>query len=128
LGYTSFDFDDLQIEVTEAGIDVAFRVRNVGSRRGKAIPQIYLTHPPYAGEPPTQLKAFDVVRLEPGEAQQIEINIPLDDLAIFDERSQSRVVPPGPYEIQLGVSSAELLEKAELQIGSGPSKQAGGAR
>jgi hypothetical protein len=30
--------------VTEAGIDVTFRVRNVGSRRGKAVPQIYLTH------------------------------------------------------------------------------------
>jgi hypothetical protein len=52
----------------------------------------------------------------------------LDELAIFDERSGSRVVPPGQYEIQLGVSSAELLAKAELQIGSGLSQQADGAR
>jgi hypothetical protein len=44
-------------------------VRNIGPRRGKAVPQIYLTHPPDAGEPPAQLKTFDVVRLEPREAR-----------------------------------------------------------
>jgi beta-glucosidase len=128
LGYTSFDFDDLQVEVTEAGIDVAFRVRNIGARHGKAVPQLYLTYPPGAGEPPAQLKGFDVVRLEPGEARNVKINVPLDDLAIFDERSGSRVVPPELYEIQLGASSAELLAKAERQIGSGRSQQADGAR
>jgi beta-glucosidase len=74
------------------------------------------------------VKGFDVVRLEPGEARNVKINVPLDDLAIFDERSGSRVVPPGLYEIQLGASSAELLAKAELQIGSGRSQQADGAR
>lgn len=109
LGYTSFDFDDLHAEVTEAGIGVTFSVRNSGSRRGKAVPQIYVTYPPDAGEPPAQLKAFEVVRLEPGQAQQVEITIALDDLAIFDERSRSRVVPSGTYELHLGVSSAELL-------------------
>jgi hypothetical protein len=46
------------------------------------------------------------------------IDIPLDDLAIFDERSGSHLVPSGPYEIHLGISSAELLSKAGLQIGS----------
>jgi beta-glucosidase len=117
LGYTSFDFDDLRTEVTEAGIDLTFIVRNSGSRRGKAVPQIYLTYPLDAGEPPTQLKAFEVVRLEPGEARQVKIDIPLDDLAIFDERSRLRVVPPGRYEIQLAVSSALLLSKTELRIG-----------
>jgi len=118
LGYTSFGFDDLRADVSEAGIRLAYSVRNVGSRRGKAVPQIYITYPSDAGEPPAQLKAFVVVRLEPGEARQVMIDITLDDLAIFDELSGSRLVPPGPYEIHLGVSSAELLLKAGLQIGS----------
>jgi beta-glucosidase len=117
LGYTSFDFDDLRAEVTEAGISLAFSVRNVGSRSGKAVPQIYITYPADAGEPPAQLKAFKVLRLEAGEARQVMIDIPLDDLAVFDELSQRRVVPPGAYDIHLGVSSAELPLKAGLQIG-----------
>ena len=84
------------------------------------------------GEPPVQLKAFQVVRAEPGEARQVEIDIPLDDLAIFDERSGSRRVLPGPYEIHLGVSSAELLLKGGSRSGRrrrhGPTERNEGER
>jgi len=82
----------------------------------RQVPQIYVTYPPDAGEPPIQLKAFEVVRLQPDEAWQSEIKIPLDDLAIFDEPSRSRLVPPGRYEIHLGLSSIEQLLKAALEI------------
>ena len=87
LGYTSFDFEDLRAEVRGAGIDLIFHIRNVGPRPGKAIPQIYISYPSNADEPPAQLKAFDVVRLGPGKARQVKINISYDDLAIFDELS-----------------------------------------
>jgi len=127
LGYTLFDFDHLRAELTEAAIGVTFTVRNIGSRRGKAVPQIYVSYPSDAGEPPAQLKAFEVVRVEPSEARDVVIEIPHDDLTIFDESSRSRLVPPGLYEIHLGVSSAELLLKARLQIGLAPSPGACGA-
>ena len=117
LGYTTFDFDHLRAELTEAGIGLTFIVRDIGSRPGKAVPQIYVSYPSDSGEPPAQLKALEVIHLQPAEALQIEIGIPLDDLAIFDELSGSRVVRPGAYAIHLGVSSAELLLKAEVQIG-----------
>jgi hypothetical protein len=117
LGYTSFDFDHLRAELTEAGIGLTFIVRDIGSRPGKAVPQIYVSYPSDSGEPPAQLKALEVIHLQPAEALQIEIGIPLDDLAIFDELSGSPVVRPGAYAIHLGVSSAELLLKAEVQIG-----------
>jgi beta-glucosidase len=81
------------------------------------VSQIYVSYPSDAGEPPAQLKALEVVHLQPAEALQVEIGIPLDDLAIFDELSGSRVVRPGACAINLGVSSAELLLKAEVQIG-----------
>jgi beta-glucosidase len=65
LGYTSFEFDELHAEVTEAGIGLTFLVGNIGLRCGKAVPQIYVSYPFDAGEPPRQLEAFEVVRLEP---------------------------------------------------------------
>jgi beta-glucosidase len=117
LGYTSFEFDDLRTEVTMAGIGLTFGVRNVGPRPGKAVPQVYVTFPPDAGEPPVQLKAFDAVRLEPGEVRDLSIDIPFDDLAIFDDESQSRVVPAGRYEIQIGVSPLDHRLRAAVQIG-----------
>jgi beta-glucosidase len=94
---------------------VTFSVRNVGSRSGKAVLQLYVTFPPEAGEPPVQLKAFQAVRLEPGEASEVGMEIPVDDLAIFGDGSRSRVVP-GMYEIQLAVSSADLRLKAAVQL------------
>jgi beta-glucosidase len=81
LGYTSFDFADLHAQATDALIGVTFTVRNIGSRRGKAVPQLYVTFPPEAGEPPAQLKAFQVVRLDPGEVSEVGMEIPFDDLA-----------------------------------------------
>ena len=59
----TFELDDLTIE----SFDVRFRVRNTGSRPGKAVPQVYVGYPAEAGEPPAQLKGFAAVRLEPGD-------------------------------------------------------------
>ena len=116
LGYASFEFADLRTEATEARIGVTFSVRNIGSRRGKAVPQLYVTFPPEAGEPPAQLKAFQVVRLDPGEVSEVGMEIPVDDLAIYFDDSRSRGVQAGTYKIQLGVSSTDLRLKAALQI------------
>jgi beta-glucosidase len=115
LGYTSFEFADLRAEMTETHIGVTFSVRNVGSRRGKAVPQLYVTFPSEAGEPPTQLKAFRTVRLEPGQVRELGMEIPVDALVIFGDGSRSRVVP-GRYEVQLGVSSADLRLNAAVQV------------
>jgi beta-glucosidase len=115
LGYTSFEFADLRAEAREGLIGVTFSVRNVGSRPGKAVPQLYITLPAEAGEPPAQLKAFQVGRIEPGQVSPVGMEIPIDDLAIYDDDSRSRVVP-GMYEIQLGVSSVDLRLKADVQV------------
>jgi beta-glucosidase len=118
LDYTSFEFDDLRTEVTMAGIGLTFTVRNVGSRRGKTVPQVYVTFPTHAGEPPAQLKAFNAVRLETGEVRDLSIDIPFDDLAIFDDESQSRVILAGTYELQISVSSLDHRLRAAVQIGT----------
>jgi beta-glucosidase len=65
---------------------------------------------------PGQLKAFQIVRLEPGEIREVDMEIPLDDLAIYDDQYGSRVVRAGTYEIHLGVSAADLRLKAAVQV------------
>ena len=46
LGYTTFDFDHLRAELTEAGIGLTFIVRNIGSRPGKQFPRSTSAIPP----------------------------------------------------------------------------------
>jgi hypothetical protein len=65
---------------------------------------------------PGQLKAFQIVCPEPGEVSEVDMEIPIDDLAICDDQYGSRVVRAGTYEIHLGVSSADLRLKAAVQV------------
>ena len=44
------------------------------------------------------------------------MEIPVDDLAIYYDDSRSRGVQAGTYEIQLGVSSADLRLTAAVQL------------
>jgi hypothetical protein len=86
------------------------------SRRGKAVPQLYVAFPPEVVEPPAQLRALQVVRLDIGQVSEVRMEIPIDDLAIYDDQYGSRVVRAGTYEIHLGVSSADLRLKAAVQV------------
>jgi beta-glucosidase len=65
---------------------------------------------------PGQLKAFQIVRPEPGEIREVDMEIPLDDPAMYDDQYGSRVVRAGTYELQLGVSSADVRLKTAVQI------------
>jgi beta-glucosidase len=110
LGYTTFEFAELRAHATEAVLGVTFTVRNIGSRSGKAVPQLDVTCPREAGEPPAQLKAFQAVRLEPGEASEVAMEIPVDDLAIYYDDSRSHGVQAETSEIQLGVVGGPQID------------------
>jgi Fibronectin type III-like domain/Alpha-L-rhamnosidase N-terminal domain len=62
--------------VSDDVLSPGWSLRVAAARPGKAVPQIYLTYPFSAGEPPAQLKAFQVVRLNPAEAREVMIDIP----------------------------------------------------
>ena len=44
-----------------------------GARGGTATPQVYLSFPPAAGEPPKRLVGWQRVTLAPGESQTVSI-------------------------------------------------------
>jgi hypothetical protein len=44
------------------------------------------------------------------------MEIPLDNLAMYDDRYGSRVVRARTYELQLGVSSADLRLRTAVQV------------
>jgi beta-glucosidase len=120
LGYTTFEITHFQIEQTDKSFQAIVEVRNTGSRAGKAVPQIYISYPPDAGEPPGQLKGFDAIRLEAGETRRTTIKIARDDLLIFDEQSRTRWLPSGPYEFRAALSSQDGGMMVRADVTSGP--------
>jgi beta-glucosidase len=114
LGYTTFDFADVEVDAADDGrAAVSVTVTNSGTRAGSAVAQVYVTQrAPSVRRPPRELAGFARVALEPGTSERI--TIPLDDQAFahVDPRSGRWASEPGDYTVSVGASSRDLRATA----------------
>jgi beta-glucosidase len=112
LSYTRFTYSDLRIvnaEVLHVNDTLEFEVTvtNVGKRAGRETVQAYIsdlvTSATWVNK---ELKAYQQIDLEPGEARVIALSIPVSACSIVNAASE-RVVEPGEFELQVGSSSRE---------------------
>jgi beta-glucosidase len=115
LSYTTFCFQDLSVKPDGDGVKLCFKVQNTGRVAGAEVAQVYV-HPPagMAERPVHELKGFKRVFLQPGEWQMIEITLPGQAFAYFDEPKNGWVVPRGRYVLEVGDSSGTLPLTAQL--------------
>jgi beta-glucosidase len=84
LGYTTWNYETLDVTPADGGADVRVRLRNTGTRKGKEVVQIYLV-PSRPGDRPVRwLAGFASVEAEPGEAVEAEIAIGARSASIWD--------------------------------------------
>ncbi|KAH9016755.1 glycoside hydrolase family 3 protein [Lactarius hengduanensis] len=95
---------------------VSFTVKNTGAVAGTEIPQVYLHFPARAGEPPSVLRGFTDVDLQPGQAQSVTITLSRYDLSIWDVVSQSWIRPSGSYSLSVGASSRDFRLKGNIPL------------
>ena len=95
---------------------VSFIVKNTGAVTGTEIPQVYLHFPVRAGEPPSVLRGFTDVDLQPGEAQDVTITLSRYDLSIWDVVSQSWIRPAGSYSVSVGASSRDFRLNGKIPL------------
>jgi beta-glucosidase len=92
LSYTAFEFGHLRLSETSLSvgdtITATLDVTNSGSVAGDTVVQIYVAVPASRVErAPKELKAFKRVGLEAGETKTVRVNIPVKELAYYDEQS-----------------------------------------
>jgi beta-glucosidase len=114
LGYTTFEYDDLEVEGGET-VTATFTVTNTGGREGADVPQLYLTAAPR--EERMRLLGFERVELRPGESKQVSITADPRLLARFDGGAGQWRISEGVHAIALGKAADDLVltGKAELQ-------------
>ncbi|KAI0248423.1 beta-glucosidase [Lactifluus subvellereus] len=95
---------------------VSFTLQNTGSVVGTEIPQVYLHFPVRAGEPPSVLRGFTDVELQPGESQVVTIALSRYDLSIWDVVSESWIRPSGTYSLSVGASSRDFRLKGTIPL------------
>lgn len=119
LSYTTFAYDGIKACREGSSIFVNITVRNTGNMTGKETVQVYVSAPKnkQIEKPAKELKAFAKTRqLKPGEAQDLRIEIDIDDLAFWNEGSHEWQTDSGTYTILLGASSSDIRGKAIVKL------------
>jgi beta-glucosidase len=122
LSYTRFEYSELKLDRTSTAPDQAVQasvqVRNSGGRAGDEVVQLYLR----AVEPKQvralkELRGVERIALKPGESKRVSFTVmPGEDLKYYDEVRKAYAVEPGRYEVQIGASSADIRQKAMLDV------------
>ena len=112
LSYTTFDYKNLRISHDKIPPDglvtISLDITNTGDREGKEVVQCYVQDVVSTVSTPFQeLKAFDKVRLKPGETTTVTLTIEAEDLSLLDA-DLNRIVEPGTFEVRIGHSSKDI--------------------
>jgi beta-glucosidase len=110
LSYTTFEYRRLQLDQAEVAADGSLRVSveitNAGLRAGDEVAQLYVGYEgAQVDRPVKDLKGFARVHLEPGETKRVELVLPIQRLAYYDEAQARWVIEPITYRVYVGPSS-----------------------
>lgn len=120
LSYTTFEYDNLSIssEQVKAGgvVTVSLDVKNVGKVAGDEVVQLYVCDE-YASipRPVKELKGYSRLALQPGESRSVTFNLPVDQLAFYDE-DLNLVVESGTFKVMIGSSSADIRAEGAFEV------------
>lgn len=120
MSYTTFAFSNLSAKKSGDNVVVSVTVKNTGSTEGKQVAQIYVAAPKGRLEKPArELKAFAKTGLlKPGQSETLTMNIPMRDIASFDEAGSQWIVEPGTYDFLVGDNVESIKEETTLQLDS----------
>lgn len=121
LSYADFSITDLRLDKEEITDDnelaVQCRVENTGSRRGKAVVQLYVAPPQREGlRPVRELRGFEKVELAPGESRDVTFTLTQRDFAYWRISEHKWAVQDGAYEIQIGTSCHDIVLRRTLSM------------
>ena len=96
--------------------NVTFIVQNTGAVAGTEIAQVYLHFPVSAGEPPSVLRGFADLELQPGEGMSLTLCLSYYDLSTWDVVHQSWMRANGTYSVSVGASSRDIRLNGNLPL------------
>ncbi|KAG1341058.1 hypothetical protein G6F62_005205 [Rhizopus arrhizus] len=116
LSYTTFNYTNFKTEniigdtkdPEKLEVTVQVNIKNTGRFDGAEIPQLYVSFPEIAQEPPKILRGFEKVFLSVGQESQISFKLKKTDLSYYNIKSHGWVVPKGDFKAHIGSSSRNI--------------------
>ncbi len=118
LSYTTFAYSKPTVKVNGDNVVLTVVVKNTGKVEGKEAVQVYATAPEAGLEKPSkELKSFAKTRsLAPGESQTLTMQIPVRDLASYDEQNAQWLTAAGKYTFSIAANIDDVRCTATAQL------------
>ncbi|HEY3088701.1 MAG TPA: glycoside hydrolase family 3 C-terminal domain-containing protein [Jatrophihabitantaceae bacterium] len=121
LSYTKFDYSKLSVTAsTDGGIDVSFRLRNVGNDTGSDTPQVYIGPSPdlpaNVQQAVRKLVQFQRTTLGPGQAADLTLHVTPQSLSSWSTSAQQWVLGTGARTVYVGPSSQQFPLHANVSV------------
>ena len=131
LSYTTFTYHDLSVEKEKLdeseSVKVSVKVTNTGSAAGKAVVQLYVApEKAEAIRPVRELKAFDKVKLQPGETKEVMFELEPRAFQHWNTVVHNWRTEQGKYAIQIGENARDIVLEKEIYIEAEPVPPLGG--
>lgn len=125
LTYTTFEYGTTRVTPSTAAcgesVTVRTRVKNVGDRAGATVVQLYVRdRMASVDRPPKELKAFEKVRLDPGEATTVTLELDQEAFSFYSESKDKWVIEPGKFDLLIGRSSREIERTRTVTLTENP--------
>ena len=129
--YTEFAYEGLGVQVRVDApaegpleVEVSFTLRNIGSRTGAEVAQVYIAPTSGAVSPPCPvqwLAGFAKIELEPGEERRVVLRLDETAFRKWDASLHRWRVYPGRYEVRVASSSRDARLMMSIAVGDGQS-------
>jgi len=121
LSYTSFKILNAKTDKSSYKkgdlIKVSCEIKNTGDTKGAEVIQIYVNDVEASVlRPLKELKAFNKVNLISGESKIVSFEIPVDELAFFDDSKMDWKLEAGQFNLMIGVSSQQIKKTILIDV------------
>ena len=98
-------------------VKLTFVVQNTGKTDGAEVAQVYVTqkNAPVL-RPSKELKGFKKVFLKAGEQQTVKVDLSVNDMAYYDDKSGKWMVDAGEFTLSLGTSSRDIKHILPIEV------------
>lgn len=127
--YTEFAYEELGVQVRADApaegpleVEVSFALRNIGSRTGAEVAQVYIAPTSGVVPPPCPvqwLAGFAKIELEPGGERRVVLRLDETAFRKWDASLRRWCVYPGRYEVRVASSSRDIRLTASIAVGDG---------
>lgn len=121
LSYTTFKYGkvstDKKVYAKNDVVKVSIDITNSGKVDGSESVQIYASQKkPSLMRPTKELKGFKKVFLKAGETKNITIDIPVESLAFYNDKTQSWVVESDQFTLHSAASAGDIRSSITIHI------------